>query len=197
MTLLPEKPLSFVVKNPVNQPPTGVVSSPTNAQRVSVVIDVTGYAWDPDGRITLAQVIVNNVIRTLDFWVHLIRGCRRRDCTGWRCGWWTTLRGGGGGEDGVMVSTVPAGAGHSLNREAAAEPGSGGVVGGVAAGGGDRGPGRSGSRRESKGGWAAFGEDQEAVPAEIDETGRSDFGRGGCGSRRGGDRSVQRDGGCG
>jgi len=76
-----------------------------------------------------------------------------------------------------MVSTVPAGAGHSLKRKAAAEPG--------------------GSRRESKGGWAAFGEEQEAVPAEIDETGRSDFGRGGCGSRRGGDRSVQRDGGCG
>lgn len=65
MTLLPEKPLSFVVKNPVNQPPTGVVSSPTNAQRVSGVINVTGYAWDPDGRITSAQLIVNNVIRAV------------------------------------------------------------------------------------------------------------------------------------
>jgi len=124
MTLLPEKPLSFVVKNPVNQPPTGVVSSPTNAQRVSVVIDVTGYAWDPDGRITLAQVIVNNVIRTLDFWVHLIRGCRRRDCTGWRCGWWTTLRGGGGGEDGVD-GIDGAGGGWTF-----AEEGGGGRTGG-------------------------------------------------------------------
>lgn len=63
VTLLPETPLSFVVKNTVNQLPTGVVSSPTNAQRVSGVINGTGYAWDPDGRITTAQLIVNNVIR--------------------------------------------------------------------------------------------------------------------------------------
>ena len=76
VTLLPDTPLLFVVKNTVNQLPAGVVSSPTNAQRVSGVINVTGYAWDPDGRITTAQLIVNNVVRaTLTYGAPAAEAC--------------------------------------------------------------------------------------------------------------------------
>lgn len=62
-TLIPEIPISFVVANPQNVPPKGVLTTPTNMERVSGVIRLSGYAWDPDGRVVGAQLLLNGALR--------------------------------------------------------------------------------------------------------------------------------------
>jgi hypothetical protein len=62
-TTYPETPLTFRVNNGPNQPPRGVLVTPTNGERVSGTILVWGYAWDPDGEIALVQLLIDGAIR--------------------------------------------------------------------------------------------------------------------------------------
>lgn len=62
-TVYPETPLKFNVSNGPNLAPLGVLATPVNGQRVSGTILVWGYAWDPDGRVIAAQLLVDGVAR--------------------------------------------------------------------------------------------------------------------------------------
>ena len=62
-TLYPETPLTIRVTNQANESPRGFMTSPSNGQRVSGTILVWGWAWDPDGRIVRADVLVDGVVR--------------------------------------------------------------------------------------------------------------------------------------
>jgi hypothetical protein len=63
VSVLPESPIGVVIKNAGNTPPQGVVTEPSNAQVVSGTINVSGYAWDADGRVSAAILLVDNVQR--------------------------------------------------------------------------------------------------------------------------------------
>ena len=63
LTLYPETPMTFRVNNGANLPPTGVLATPVNGQRVSGEILVWGYAWDPDGTIRTAELLIDGVVR--------------------------------------------------------------------------------------------------------------------------------------
>lgn len=56
----PETPVTIRVDNVVNLAPIGVVTSPTNLQRVSGIITISGYAWDPDGRVANVFLAIND-----------------------------------------------------------------------------------------------------------------------------------------
>lgn len=62
-TLYPEDGVKFRVNNALNQPPTGVLVTPTHGQTVSGTILVYGYAYDPDGRIAAVQLLVDGAVR--------------------------------------------------------------------------------------------------------------------------------------
>lgn len=61
--VFPESPLGLAINNEANAPPTGVVVTPRQNDIVSGVITVSGHAWDPDGRITAVQLVVNGEVR--------------------------------------------------------------------------------------------------------------------------------------
>jgi hypothetical protein len=61
LSFQPETPIKVSVDNPVNLPPTGVLTAPTNAQRVSGILTISGHAWDPDGRILSATIAIDGV----------------------------------------------------------------------------------------------------------------------------------------
>lgn len=58
-TLIPEQPFTIVVDNPPNADPVGVLSSPAPNARVSGVINVSGYGYDPDGTIRTVTLVVD------------------------------------------------------------------------------------------------------------------------------------------
>jgi hypothetical protein len=55
----PENPVTVKVDNPARTFPIGVVTAPTNAQRVSGDITISGHAWDPDGRISQVVLFID------------------------------------------------------------------------------------------------------------------------------------------
>ena len=59
MTLIPEKPVSIVVNNPVNSTPVGVLTSPRVNERLTGTVRISGYAYDPDGAIRGVSLIVD------------------------------------------------------------------------------------------------------------------------------------------
>lgn len=63
-TTYPENSVRFRVNNALNQPPVGVLATPTHGQRVSGTILIYGYAYDPDGRIETVQLLVDGIIRS-------------------------------------------------------------------------------------------------------------------------------------
>jgi len=72
----PETPIKVTVDNPATKPPTGVVTAPTNLERVSGTINISGHAWDPDGRITTVVLVVDGATRaTLRYGVARPEAC--------------------------------------------------------------------------------------------------------------------------
>jgi len=65
LTIQPEQPILVKVEVPANVPPTGAVTQPANAERVSGVITVSGHGWDPDGRVLQAILVVDGQQRVL------------------------------------------------------------------------------------------------------------------------------------
>ncbi len=63
ITYHPETPVVVTVDNPANKLPIGVVTTPTNLQRVSGVLNISGHAYDPDGRFLLVYLLIDNQIR--------------------------------------------------------------------------------------------------------------------------------------
>jgi hypothetical protein len=66
-TLIPAAPLEFTVDNPVNQPPRGVLVSPAPNAVLSGNARISGYAWDPDGRVTSVNVILWNFATSVSY----------------------------------------------------------------------------------------------------------------------------------
>jgi len=64
-TYQPDASITVKVDNPVNEVPKGVLTEPTNAQRVSGAINISGHAWDPDGRVTQAILVIDGAQRLL------------------------------------------------------------------------------------------------------------------------------------
>jgi hypothetical protein len=58
-TLIPETPLKVTVKNPVSATPMGVLSAPQPNAVVTGTIQVSGYAWSPDSRVSSVSVLVD------------------------------------------------------------------------------------------------------------------------------------------
>jgi len=58
-TLIPETPLTVVVNNPVNQLPQGVLVTPRPNEKLSGKVRITGYAWDPDGKVSAASLYID------------------------------------------------------------------------------------------------------------------------------------------
>jgi extracellular elastinolytic metalloproteinase len=63
ITYQPETPVVVTVENAVNKLPIGVITTPTNAQRVSGVINISGHAYDPDGRFLAVYLLIDDQIR--------------------------------------------------------------------------------------------------------------------------------------
>jgi hypothetical protein len=63
LTVIPETPVPITVNNDSNVPPTGRLIAPTHNERVSGIIAIYGHAWDPDGRVTQVQLLVNGEVR--------------------------------------------------------------------------------------------------------------------------------------
>ncbi len=55
--------VSFTVNNPANQPPSVVLTSIKNGDKVSGRVPVSGHAWDADGRVVRVAVVVDYVGR--------------------------------------------------------------------------------------------------------------------------------------
>jgi len=64
ITYQPEMPVVVTVENAANKLPIGVITTPTNAQRVSGVINISGHAYDPDGRFLAVYLLIDDQIRT-------------------------------------------------------------------------------------------------------------------------------------
>jgi hypothetical protein len=58
-TLIPATPLTITVNNPVNRLPQGVLVSPKPGEKLRGKIKITGYAWDPDGKVTSAALLID------------------------------------------------------------------------------------------------------------------------------------------
>lgn len=63
VTLHPSEPVKFKVDNLMGKPPAGAVTSPTNAQKVSGTITISGHGWDPDGRVRTVLLLIDDVSR--------------------------------------------------------------------------------------------------------------------------------------
>jgi len=62
-TLIPETPVEIVIDTPSSQVPVGVLTTPTNLETLSGTVRISGHAWDPDGRITQVQLLINGSSR--------------------------------------------------------------------------------------------------------------------------------------
>lgn len=58
-TVLPEKPVSFTVRNDKTDPPKGILVAPTQNQVLSGIVRITGHAWDPAGRVTSVRLLID------------------------------------------------------------------------------------------------------------------------------------------
>ncbi len=58
-TLIPETPLNVTVNNPVTAAPMGALSTPQPNDVVSGTIQISGYAWSPDNRVSSVSVLVD------------------------------------------------------------------------------------------------------------------------------------------
>jgi hypothetical protein len=62
-TLIPDEPLTIVVKIEPNQLPRGVLVTPVNNERVSGMLHISGHAWDPDGRVVGVDLLIDGEFR--------------------------------------------------------------------------------------------------------------------------------------
>jgi hypothetical protein len=60
-TLIPENPVRLVVENETSEPPTGVLQHPQPNQRISGIVNIWGWAWDPDGTVRAAELLVDGI----------------------------------------------------------------------------------------------------------------------------------------
>ncbi len=68
MTLIPETPVRINVENASPQLPRGVLLNPAPNSTVSGVVKIWGWAWDPDGSIRQASLIVDGrAVQTLSY----------------------------------------------------------------------------------------------------------------------------------
>jgi len=58
-TLIPEVPLTITTNNAPNQLPRGVVATPQPNEKLRGKVRISGHAWDPDGRVTSAALLLN------------------------------------------------------------------------------------------------------------------------------------------
>jgi len=63
LTLLPDTPVAFTVKNGPQQAPIGAVTSPQPNAVLSGTVTVSGYAYSPGGQITSAILLVDGSSR--------------------------------------------------------------------------------------------------------------------------------------
>ena len=61
-TLIPEIPIRVLIENETSEPPTGVLQSPAANQRLSGVVKIWGWAWDPDGTVRSAELLVDGFV---------------------------------------------------------------------------------------------------------------------------------------
>jgi hypothetical protein len=62
LTLIPVTPLPITINNPANQAPQGVLSEPKPNQKLSGKVKISGYAWDPDGKVTAVTLLIDGGI---------------------------------------------------------------------------------------------------------------------------------------
>ncbi len=62
LTVFPETPISFTIPGTANRVPTGALDAPTANAILSGSVTVRGWAYDPDGTVTSARLIVNGVV---------------------------------------------------------------------------------------------------------------------------------------
>jgi hypothetical protein len=58
-TLIPDRPIAFAVDRSANQAPIAALAVPVNGQRLSGTVRITGYAYDPDGRVGTVLLLIN------------------------------------------------------------------------------------------------------------------------------------------
>jgi hypothetical protein len=64
-TLIPDAPVAFLVDRSANQRPIAALATPTNGQRLSGTVRISGHAYDPDGRIDMVLLLINGEAREL------------------------------------------------------------------------------------------------------------------------------------
>jgi hypothetical protein len=57
----PDKPITIVVNNPADQFPKVVIATPTQDQKVTGNLAVSGYAYDPDGRVVSVRMVIDGL----------------------------------------------------------------------------------------------------------------------------------------
>ena len=62
-TLIPEQPVNIEVGNTSNAPPVGILEAPLANSRLSGRVTIRGWAYDPDGRVLSATLLVDGVAR--------------------------------------------------------------------------------------------------------------------------------------
>ena len=63
-TLIPETPITIVVRNPENQLPMGALETPRRNDRLRGTARISGHAYDPDGRVTTVSLLVDGQLLT-------------------------------------------------------------------------------------------------------------------------------------
>lgn len=63
LTLFPETPVSFTIPGTPNRVPTGALETPVANATLRGTVTVRGWAYDPDGTVTSARLIVNGVVQ--------------------------------------------------------------------------------------------------------------------------------------
>jgi len=64
-TVFPAVPIAFTVDNSGVDPPKGVLITPTHNAQVSGVLQISGHAWDPAGRIASVVLTIDNETRAV------------------------------------------------------------------------------------------------------------------------------------
>ncbi len=62
-TIIPSPALAINVNNPLNQLPAGALTTPRPGERLSGVVRIAGYAYDPDGVVRSVALLVDGVTR--------------------------------------------------------------------------------------------------------------------------------------
>ncbi|MCC6538560.1 MAG: M36 family metallopeptidase [Bryobacterales bacterium] len=65
-TLFPETPVEINVRTPpatANVLPRGVLVTPSHNDKLTGMVNIWGYGWDPDGRVVAAQLVINGQTR--------------------------------------------------------------------------------------------------------------------------------------